>query len=74
LRLGDVSALTPISFMQLPVVAVAGYILFDETISHWTVLGACIIFAANAYIAHREVQLTRRAATMAPIEAAKPGE
>ena len=74
LRLGEVSALTPISFMQLPVVAVAGYFLFDEKISRWTVIGAAIIFAANAYIAHREVQLSRNAATSAPIEAAKPGE
>ena len=74
LRLGEVSALTPISFMQLPVVAIAGYFLFDEKISRWTVIGAAIIFAANAYIAHREVQLSRRAATSAPIEAAIPGE
>ncbi|HVR82110.1 MAG TPA: DMT family transporter [Luteimonas sp.] len=74
LRLGDVSALTPISFMQLPLVAVFGYFLFGEQINRWTVLGAAIIFAANAYIARREVQLSRRAATSAPIEAAKPGE
>ncbi len=74
LRLGEVSALTPISFMQLPVVAIAGYFLFDEKISRWTIIGAAIIFAANAYIAHREVLLSRRAATSAPIEAAKPGE
>jgi len=74
LRLGDVSALTPISFMQLPIVAVAGYLLFDERISRWTLLGAAIIFAANAYIAHREVTLSRSAATSAPIEAAIPGE
>jgi drug/metabolite transporter (DMT)-like permease len=74
LRLGDVSALTPISFMQLPVVSVAGYLLFGETIDRWTVIGAAIILAANAYIAHREVQLSRTAATTAPIEAAKPGE
>jgi drug/metabolite transporter (DMT)-like permease len=74
LRLGEVSALTPISFMQLPVVAIAGYFLFDEKISRWTVLGAAIIFAANAYIAHREVQLARSAETGSPIEAAKPGE
>jgi len=74
LRLGDVSALTPISFMQLPIVAVAGYLLFDESISRWTLLGATIIFAANAYIAHREVALSRSAATSAPIEAAIPGE
>lgn len=74
LRLGEVSALTPISFMQLPVVAVAGYFLFDEAISRWTIIGAAIIFAANAYIAHREVRLSRHAATSAPIEAAIPGE
>jgi drug/metabolite transporter (DMT)-like permease len=74
LRLGDVSALTPISFMQLPMVAVAGYFLFGEGIDRWTVIGAAIIFAANAYIAHREAQLARRHATVAPVEAAKPGE
>jgi len=72
--LGEVSALTPISFMQLPVVAIAGYFLFDEKISRWTVVGAAVIFAANAYIAHREVQLARSAETSSPIEAAKPGE
>ncbi len=74
LKLGDVSALTPISFMQLPLVAVFGYLVFDERLDRWTVLGAGIIFAANAYIAHREAQLARRAATHAPVEAAKPGE
>lgn len=74
LKLGDVSALTPISFMQLPIVALAGWLWFDEDVGRWTVAGAAIIFAANAYIAHREAQLARRAATTAPVEAAKPGE
>lgn len=74
LKLGDVSALTPISFMQLPLVAVLAWFLFGEQLDRWTVLGAAIIFVANAYIAHREAQLARRAATTAPIEAAKPGE
>ncbi|QNP40981.1 DMT family transporter [Lysobacter solisilvae (ex Woo and Kim 2020)] len=74
LRMGDVSALTPISFMQLPLVAVAGYLLFGEKLDRWTVLGAAIIFAANAYIAHREAKLARQHATTAPVEAAKPGE
>jgi drug/metabolite transporter (DMT)-like permease len=74
LKLGDVSALTPISFMQLPIVAVAGWLLFAEAPSAYTAVGAAIIFAANAYIAHREAQLARRAATTAPVEAAKPGE
>jgi len=74
LKLGDVSALTPISFMQLPVVAIFGWLLFDERLDRWTVLGATIIFAANAYIAHREVMLARKHATSAPTEAAQPNE
>lgn len=74
LKLGDVSALVPISFMQLPLVAVAGFLLFAETLDRWTVIGAAIILGANAYIAHREAQLARRQATRAPVEAAKPGE
>jgi drug/metabolite transporter (DMT)-like permease len=74
LKLGDVSALTPISFMQLPLVALFGWLLFDESLDRWTALGAGIIFAANAYIAHREATLARRAGTHAPVEAAKPGE
>ena len=74
LRLGDVSALQPISFMQLPLVATAGYLLFGESIDRWTVIGAAVILAANAYIAHREARLARQHATTAPVEAAKPGE
>lgn len=74
LKLGDVSALTPISFMQLPIVALAGWLWFGEGLDRWVVVGAAIIFAANAYIAHREAQLARRSATTAPVEAAKPGE
>lgn len=66
LRLGEVSALTPISFTQLPLVVALGWLLFGETLDRWTLLGAAIILAANAYIAHREAVLARRAATQAP--------
>lgn len=74
LKLGDVSALTPISFMQLPLVAIAGWLLFQEPVDRWTATGATIIFVANAYIAHREARLSRTAGTHAPVQAAKPGE
>ncbi|MEO6102709.1 MAG: DMT family transporter [Pseudoxanthomonas sp.] len=74
LRLGEVSALTPISFMQLPLVAVMGWWLFDESLGRWTVLGVAIILGSNAYIAHREAVLARRAASQSPTAAAKPGE
>ncbi len=74
LNLGEVSALTPISFMQLPLVAAFGWWLFDESLDRWTLIGAGIIFGANAYIAHREAILARKAASGAPTSAAKPGE
>lgn len=74
LKLGEVSALTPISFMQLPIVGVLGWVLFDETLDRWTVLGALVILGANAYIAHREATLARRASSGASSSAAKPGE
>lgn len=74
LKLGDVSALTPISFMQLPLVAAAGWLLFQEPVDRWTATGATIIFVANAYIAHREARLARTSATHAPVQAAQPGE
>ena len=64
LKLGEVSALTPISFTQLPLVVVMGWLLFAETLDRWTVIGALIILAANAYIAHREAVLARRSASL----------
>lgn len=74
LKLGEVSALTPISFTQLPLVVLLGWLLFGETVDRWTVLGAAIILGANAYIAHREAVLVRRAASQAPCATAKVNE
>ncbi len=74
LKLGEVSALTPISFMQLPIVALFGWLLFDESLDRWTLAGAAVILGANAYIAHREATLARRASSGAASSAAKPGE
>ena len=59
LKLGDVSLLAPISFVQMPVVAVLAYFLFGEKLDRWTILGAAVIFAANVYITHREARLSR---------------
>jgi len=72
LKLGDVSALTPISFMQLPVVATAGWLLFDERVDRWTVAGTFIILASSAYIAHREAVLAKHRATAEPLKSAEP--
>lgn len=75
LKLGDVSALSPISFLQLPIVALLGWLLFSEALDAWTIAGAAIILGANGYIAHREAQLARqRAVTGATPAANKPAE
>jgi len=63
LRLGEASMLTPISFLQVIVVAVFGWFLFGETLDRWTVMGAAVIFASNVYIARREAKLARQAVT-----------
>lgn len=60
LKIGDASALTPISFTQLPLVALLAWWLFGETIDRWTVGGALVIFASTAYIAHREMVVAQR--------------
>jgi len=64
LRIGEVSALQPISFIQLPVVTLFGWWLFREAPDRWTPLGAAIILVANTYIARREAQLARRNTTL----------
>jgi drug/metabolite transporter (DMT)-like permease len=61
LKLGEVTALMPISFMQLPLVALAGFLWFGEILDRWTVVGAAIIVGTNVYITHREAELARRA-------------
>ncbi len=63
LKRADASMLTPISFMQVPIVALLAWWLFDEAVSIWTATGAAIIFGANAYIAHREAQVASRTVT-----------
>ena len=63
LTLADASLLTPISFLQVLVVGVLAYFLFDERVDRWTVMGAAIIFGSNVYIAQREARLARRAVT-----------
>ena len=58
-NVGEVSALIPLSFLQLPVVVVGAWLLFDERLDAPTLVGACVIVAANVYIARREARLAR---------------
>ncbi|MCK9487864.1 MAG: DMT family transporter [Xanthomonadales bacterium] len=62
-RLADVSALQPLNFLQLPLVAGLAWLLFAERVDAWTAVGAGIIFSSTLYIAHREARLRRRKVT-----------
>lgn len=59
-KMGEVSALQPINYLQLPVVAALAWWLYAEAIDRYTVIGAAIIFGSTFYIAHREAVLARR--------------
>ncbi|MDR2870936.1 MAG: DMT family transporter [Xanthomonadaceae bacterium] len=61
LHLGEVSALTPIGFLQLPLLVLVGWLLFDEALTYWILAGGLIIIAANIYIARREMILAKQA-------------
>lgn len=63
--LAEVSQIQPLEFVRLPMVAVVAYMLFAEVPTVWTWLGGSVIFAATAYITHREARLARRAALVA---------
>lgn len=54
--------------MQLPVVAAAEGLLFDERIDRRTIAGSLVIFASSACIAHRKATLAGQYRTREPPE------
>ncbi len=59
MRVADASAVLPLDYLRLPLVAVAGYALYGETMDLATWAGAAIIIAATLYIARREAIVAR---------------
>lgn len=59
LALADVSQLQPFEFLRLPLVALAGYLLFAETTTIWIWVGSAVIVISSVYIARREAQSAR---------------
>ncbi len=55
------SLVMPFNFLQLPMVALLGLVLYGEVSSVWTWLGAAVILAANYDLARREGRAARRA-------------
>ena len=72
LRLADASLLAPFNYVQLLVVTVLAWLLFDETVDRYTATGAAIIIGTTLYIARREATLSRRRSVEAPASGAEP--
>ena len=59
LKIAETSMVMPFDFLRMPAAAVAGYILFAETIDPWSWFGAAIVFGATIYITQREMKAIR---------------
>ncbi len=58
---GDAGAMAPIDYTRLVFSVAAGFLLFHELPSVWTVAGAGIVVASTLFITFREQQLARSA-------------
>jgi drug/metabolite transporter (DMT)-like permease len=61
MQLGDAAAMAPIDYTRLIFSAGAGYLLFSEIPTVWTLIGAVIIVASTLFITLREQRLARSA-------------
>jgi drug/metabolite transporter (DMT)-like permease len=64
----DASLLVPYNYLKMPFAAVLAYLMFGETVDHWTILGATIICGSSLYIARRETAAATLAREIARAE------
>jgi drug/metabolite transporter (DMT)-like permease len=57
MRLLEITALQPITFLGIVWAAGFDWFLFGKTADLWTFIGAGIVIASTTYIAHREAKL-----------------
>jgi drug/metabolite transporter (DMT)-like permease len=60
LKAMDAGLVAPFDFLRLPFTALAGLLIFAETTSFWTWVGAAVIFGSTTYITRREAVLERQ--------------
>ncbi|MGF1658232.1 MAG: DMT family transporter [Rubrimonas sp.] len=56
---GEASVVAPVSYLRLPAVAVAGWLMFGETLDLWGLVGGAVIVGATLYIMLRERSAAR---------------
>lgn len=59
-KYADASAIMPLEYVRLPLIAVVGYLIYSEVPDLWTGIGAGIIVGSAIYITHREGRLYRK--------------
>jgi drug/metabolite transporter (DMT)-like permease len=59
-RVAEATAVDPIDYGRLVVVAIVGFAVFGEAIQTHTVLGTALIVLATLYIAREQIRATRR--------------
>jgi len=62
LKMSDVSIVMPFDFARLPFIIVLAWLVFDQAVDQWTIVGAVIVFSSGVYIARREAMLNKRRA------------
>jgi drug/metabolite transporter (DMT)-like permease len=62
LKMSDVSIVMPFDFARLPFIIVLAWLIFDQSVDQWTIIGAVIVFASGIYIARREAMLNKKRA------------
>ncbi|MGD1876932.1 MAG: DMT family transporter [Kiloniellaceae bacterium] len=70
LAAADATFIMPLDFLRLPVMALAGFLLYAEPFALWTLLGAAIIFSGNYFSLRYE---HKRARLEIPTAAPPPG-
>jgi len=64
-RTAEASAVAPFDYSRLLFTGIVGLIFFAEVPDVWTIAGAALIVASTIYIARREAQIDRAAASVA---------
>ncbi|PZQ63416.1 MAG: EamA/RhaT family transporter [Phenylobacterium zucineum] len=68
MQVGDAAAMAPIDYTRLVFAAAAGFLLFHEVPTVWTLAGAAVVVGSTLFITWREQQLARSAKLSAEAE------